>query len=90
VYRRPLITFYLAKPPPKADRGHDFRTLPEEQRADAAGAVDALVRDIRARQGVVRALLEDEDASPLGFVASRTLNDGIAGVTQAVREAISF
>jgi Zn-dependent peptidase ImmA (M78 family) len=90
VYRRPLITFYLAKPPPKADRGQDFRTLPEEQRADAAGAVDALVRDIRARQGVVRALLEDEDASPLGFVASGTLNDGIAGVTQAVREAISF
>ncbi|MBW0152370.1 MAG: ImmA/IrrE family metallo-endopeptidase [Phenylobacterium sp.] len=90
VYRRPLITFYLAKPPPKADRGEDFRTLPDDQRADAAGAVDALVRDIRARQGVVRALLEDEDASSLGFVASRTLNDGIAGVTQAVREAISF
>ncbi|MDP3495725.1 MAG: hypothetical protein Q8R82_21670 [Hyphomonadaceae bacterium] len=40
VYRRPLISFYLAKPPPRTDRGEDFRTLPEEQRADAAGAID--------------------------------------------------
>lgn len=58
VYRRPLITFYLAKPPPKADRGEDFRTLPDDQRAGAAGAVDALVRDIRAE------MVEKLDTTP--------------------------
>lgn len=90
VYRRPLIAFYLAKPPPRADRGEDFRALPEEQRADAAAAVDALVRDIRARQGVVRALLEDEDAPRVAFVASRRMTDGVPAVARALSEAIGF
>lgn len=90
VYRRPLISFYLAKPPPRGDRGEDFRTLPEEQRADAAGAIDALVRDIRARQGVVRALLEDEDAPRLPLVASRRINDGVSAVARTLADAIGF
>ena len=54
-YRRPLLTFYLAVPPPRADRGEDFRTLPEDQRAESAAAVDALLRDVRGRQGAIRA-----------------------------------
>src|SRR5262245_20669918 len=28
-YHRPLLTFYLAQPPRKGDRGQDFRTLPD-------------------------------------------------------------
>ena len=27
-YRRPLLSFYLSKPPRKGDRGVDFRTIP--------------------------------------------------------------
>ena len=61
-YRRPLVTFYLSTPPAKGDRGADFRTLPSQNHYSTAEAVlDALVRDLRARQSMVRAVLEDED-----------------------------
>lgn len=70
-YHRPLLSFYLAEPPPKGERGSDFRTLPEEKRREDAPTVDALVRDIRGRQALVRSVLEeDEDLPRLPFVGS--------------------
>jgi hypothetical protein len=33
VYRRSLLTFYLSAPPPKGDRGEDFRTVVEDRMA---------------------------------------------------------
>ena len=76
-YRRPLLTFYLSKPPRKGDRGADFRTLPVEHSAADNAILDALIRDIRARQSMVRAVLEDEDeAEPLRFIGSHEISDG--------------
>ena len=76
-YRRPLLTFYLSKPPRKGDRGADFRTLPVEYSAADDAILDALIRDIRARQSMVRAVLEDEDeAEPLRFIGSHEISDG--------------
>lgn len=89
-YRRPLLTFYLPAPPPRADRGEDFRTLPEDQRAESAAAIDALVRDVRARQGAVRALLDEEDAGPIPFVGSVSLDAGVVGVANALSAAVGF
>ena len=80
-YRRPLLTFYLSKPPRRAGLGMDFRTLPTDQPASDQALLDALVRDIRARQSMVRAVLEDEDeAEPLPFVGSHWIEDGQAVV----------
>ncbi|MEQ6495521.1 ImmA/IrrE family metallo-endopeptidase [Pseudomonas aeruginosa] len=74
VYRRPLLSFYLPTPPAKADRGEDFRTLPEEKRIENKGAIDALVRDVFVRQELVKsALIDIEDAY------SRT----VVGIAQA-------
>ncbi len=70
-YRRPLLVFYLAEPPQTDDRGQDFRTLPCTERFNPE--LDALVRDIKARQGLIRAMLEDEQAAPLDFVNSETM-----------------
>ncbi|WP_454812859.1 ImmA/IrrE family metallo-endopeptidase [Labrys neptuniae] len=70
-YRRPLLTFYMAAPPRTAARGEDFRTLPDEYAQRDAAFVDALLREVRARQEMVRSLLESEDeAPPLSFVGS--------------------
>ena len=69
-YRRPLITFYLAEPPRIGDRGLDFRTLPGKVKDRPE--VDALVRDIKARQGLIRSMLEDDEAPQLEFVGSAT------------------
>ena len=89
-YRRPLLTFYLPQAPRKADVGQDFRTLPEQ--GDPANTLlDALLRDIKARQALVRELLEDDDDTrEVGFVASRQPADGIAAIAETVAEGIGF
>lgn len=90
-YRRPLLTFYLEAPPLKGDRGEDFRLLPDDYAKSDEGLVDALVRDVRARQSIIRAALEDEDeATPLPFVGSVALDDGIEHVSESIREVIGF
>jgi len=80
-YRRPLLTFYLPAPPRTGERGQDFRTLPPEYSKRDDALIDALIRDIRARQGMVRALLEAEDeATPLPFVGSMSMRDSVEAV----------
>jgi Zn-dependent peptidase ImmA (M78 family) len=87
-YRRPLLTFYLSAPPRIGDRGEDFRTLPERQTTTEA-LVDTLLRDVRARQGLVRAIVEDvEEAESLSWVGSLRLEDGVGGVLAAIRRTL--
>lgn len=89
-YRRPLLTFYLREPPTRGDRGEDFRTIPDRDRSSDA-LVDALVRDVRARQGLVKAILEDdEDVRPLRFVGSARMAQGVEVVSQAIRREIDL
>ena len=64
-YRRPLLAFYLTAPPQRGDRGADFRTLPVEHSSETDAVVDALVRNVRSRQSMVRAALEAEDEAEL-------------------------
>lgn len=87
-YRRPLVAFYLAEPPKTGDRGQDFRTLPDRQRYSAE--LDALVRDIKARQGLIRSMLEDNDAGPLAFVDSMTLSKPAEELAGIITEHLGF
>jgi Zn-dependent peptidase ImmA (M78 family)/transcriptional regulator with XRE-family HTH domain len=90
-YRRPLLTFYLAAPPAKAARGEDFRTLPEEFATRDAAMVDTLLREVRARQEMVRSLLEAEDeAEPLPFVGSFTQQDGEDALVSEITNTLGF
>lgn len=78
-YRRPLLTFYLAASPPRGDRGVDFRTLPATRSTETNALVDALVRNVRSRQNMVRAAMEAEDeAEPLPFIGALTRSEGAA------------
>ena len=91
VYRRPLITFYLDKPPARGERGEDFRTLqPDRTQADDA-VLDALIRDVRGRQGLVRSMSKDEDeAKPLDFIGSATVMDGADAVLASIKKMLGF
>ena len=90
-YRRPLVTFYMSRPPVKGDRGEDFRTLPDDYAVEADAILDTLLRDIRARQSMVRAVLEDEDeAKPLPFVASKAITDRFHDVAVSIRDTLDF
>ena len=89
-YRRPLITFYLASPPPKARAIEDFRTLPDPARPRADAHLDALLRDVRARQELVKDILDDEEAGPIGWIASAKRADGVPAVRDALATAIGW
>lgn len=55
----------------------DWVITPPEHSLSQDAVVDALLRDVRARQEMVRALFEDEDAAiPLPFVGSMSMRDG--------------
>ena len=90
-YRRPLLTFYLSKPPQKSDRGVDFRTLPQSEHSPEEALLDALIREIRARQSMVRVIMEDEDeAVPLPFVGSHRIEDGPAAFLESLRALLGL
>ncbi len=91
-YRRPLLTFYLPTPPSKGDRGADFRTLAagDQSPVDAAN-LDALLRDMRARQGMVRAVMEDEnEVVPLPFVGSQLMSAGKSVILDTLGAALDL
>ena len=90
-YRRPLLTFYMSAPPRKGDRGQDFRTLPVDYSDADEALLDALIRDVKARQSMVRAMLEDEeDTEPLHFVGSMRMSQGISEVLSSIQETIQL
>ena len=85
-YRRPLLAFYLSKPPQQSKRGADFRSAPQDNLPHDEGLLDALVRDIRARQSMVRAVLEDEDeAELLPFIGSHQMEDGRSSILKSLQ-----
>ncbi len=88
VYRRPLLVFYLAEPPRRGDRGQDFRTLPGQERFNPE--LDALVRDIKARQGLIRSMLEDDRAEPLDFIGSTTMEAPVTAIAAQIAERLKF
>jgi len=89
-YRRSLLTFYLAEPPRKGDRGNDFRSLPQQHTIEEP-LVDALVRDVRTRQSIMRSALEDdEDSHPLSFIGSMQMTDGVDALAASISGTIGF
>ena len=88
LYRRPLVAFYLAEPPAKGDRGEDFRTAKSVSARENA-TLDALLRDVKARQQMVRDVLEDtEEAELRPFVGAVGISSGSKRVAGAIREVL--
>lgn len=90
VYHRPLLTFYMPKVPAPAEVGQDFRTLPD--RGDPSNVLlAALLRDVKARQSLVRdALEDDEDVSEVALVRSQTGLHDAGKLSSALAAAIDF
>lgn len=77
-YRRPLLAFYLAETPRRGARGQDFRTLPEDRSLVDEGLVDALIREVTARQSIVRdTLLGEDEAAERSYVGSIRISGGV-------------
>ena len=91
LYRCPLLAFYMKQPPVKGERGEDFRqTAGQVSRRDNS-LLDALLRDIRARQEMVKSLLEDEEeAHDLPFVGSADIYDRADVIAASIASTLEF
>jgi Zn-dependent peptidase ImmA (M78 family) len=89
-YRRSLLVFYLDEPPKKGDRGKDFRTLPGGSEPSYNPVLDALLRDIRGRQGILKSLLEDAESGKIKFVGSTTLDTSVQALSERISKELKF
>ena len=93
-YRRPAILFYLPHKPKEDSPLPDFRALPAQpvdKRKEAL--LNALVRDMRVRQSILRAAMEDdeeEDLEPAAFVGSCRMKDGKSRVLDALKSVLDM
>jgi Zn-dependent peptidase ImmA (M78 family)/DNA-binding XRE family transcriptional regulator len=86
-YHRPLLVFYLANPPSEGDQPRDFRSLPDRPPAGSEALVSALLRDVLARQRVIKAALEElEENEIIPAVGSVRIAGGIERATVALEE----
>ena len=85
-YHRPLLAFYLAAPPNEGQQPRDFRSLPDRPPAGSEALVGALLRDVLARQRVVKAALEElEEDRALPAVGSARMADGVEAITSKLQ-----
>lgn len=89
-YRRSLLVFYLSKPPILGDRGQDFRRAPGMKPLEYDPTLDALIRDIRGRQGIIRDLLEATEAKTVDYVASVTMDVSPSELTRRMTDRLGF
>ncbi|MEW6234867.1 MAG: ImmA/IrrE family metallo-endopeptidase [Candidatus Omnitrophota bacterium] len=89
-YRRPLLLFYMEVPPRKGNRGQDFRILPQSHSKGDEALLDALIRDLKVRQNLVKELLEDEEAHPLPYIGSASRDWSVRQLAQNIKDTIGF
>ncbi|NEY91850.1 ImmA/IrrE family metallo-endopeptidase [Tabrizicola oligotrophica] len=90
-YHRPLLALYMAEPPRPADRGEDFRTMRTPVAPQEAARLDALVRDVRTRQSILRDMMEDdEDAEPINFVGTLSVRTPIQQAAGRIKAALGI
>lgn len=89
-YHRPLLTFYMSDRPTPAELGQDFRSLPDK--GDSANVLLAtLLRDVKARQSLVRDILEDDDdVAEVALVGSQASVNQPGLLAAALVDAIGF
>jgi Zn-dependent peptidase ImmA (M78 family) len=89
-YHRSLLVFYLIEPPRTGDRGQDFRRAPGVVPPEYDPTLDALIRDIRGRQGVVKDLLEQAETGRVGYIASVTMALPPTELAQQITGSLGF
>ena len=91
-YRRPLLTFYLAHSPRRGDWGKDFRAPMMGRSHEDEAVLNALVRNVQARQGLLREAMldEDDDLAPLSLVASATTDTPVTALVASIRDTLGL
>lgn len=90
-YHVPLLTLYLSHPPRQGDRGEDFRTLPAAQLPGDNVYLNVLIRNIKARQSLLReTLIQEDETEPVKFVGTVTVQDGVPYAAKRLHKVLGF
>jgi Zn-dependent peptidase ImmA (M78 family) len=89
-YRRSLLVFYLEKEPKTGDRGKDFRRLPGGAAPQYNPVLDALIRDIKGRQSLIKSLLEDAETDALPFIGSANPETPVPELAARITDQLQF
>jgi Zn-dependent peptidase ImmA (M78 family) len=90
VYHRSLLVFYLMERPLTGDRGEDFRRAPGVKPPEYDPTLDALIRDIRGRQGIVKDLLEQAEPRRVDYVESVAMDMPPAELAHRIAKRLDF
>ncbi|NQT39747.1 MAG: ImmA/IrrE family metallo-endopeptidase [Planctomycetes bacterium] len=82
VYRRPLAVFFLPEPPRDFSTLRDFRQLPQTQKGQFSSKLRFLIRQTQYRQKWLSEYARQQEAKPLGFVGSVSLDDSVDAVAR--------
>jgi Zn-dependent peptidase ImmA (M78 family) len=89
-YRRSLLVFYMAERPRTGDRGDDFRTARGAEPPLYNPLLDALIRDIRGRQNILKSGLEDADTERLRFIGSANMDVSVEALAPRIVRELDF
>lgn len=90
-YRKPLLSLYMREPPTDADRGKDFRTLPDGLAREDNVFLDVLIRDVQARQSLLReTLIQEDEAEPIPFIGTLEIQQSIGQAANMLRKLLGF
>lgn len=89
-YHRSLLVFYLSEPPRTGDRGQDFRRVPGAAPPEYDPTLDALIRDIRGRQSIVKDLIEQVEPRSVDYVGSVRINTPAVELAQRITNKLGF
>jgi Zn-dependent peptidase ImmA (M78 family) len=89
-YRRSLLVFYLDEPPRTGDRGQDFRTVPGAQSPLFNPLLDALIRDLRARQAIVRSVAQETETPQFDSVGTASTSVPPQELARRIVERLQF
>ena len=85
VYHRSLLSFYNSEPPPKGERGIDYRGNSADHSNRDNGRMDALIRTMRVRQSIVSITVEDLGDPKVTFVNSHSTESSVSEVGKHIR-----
>lgn len=90
-YRRPVSVFYRFSPPVEGEKGEDFRTISATVSQKETALFNAILRNIRTRQDMVKSILEDEeDYQRRPFVGSIPVTSGTENAVQSIHQVLDI
>lgn len=89
-YRRPLTLLYLLEKPKSGERGEDFRAGTGSVSPVADPLVDSLIRDVIARQRMIRELLLEFEAEPIDLVGKEAPTTTYESLAESLRATLGF